>query len=84
MKNILKSLFCRKSKYIYFVSYFCTSQDGTLIGMGNIDMTSPYKYTTIDHIREIEAVLAKDFNINKAIVINYRLLRSETNNNYVL
>lgn len=62
-------------KYIYFIVYF--QERGYDEGTGSIEVTRNKKIETIEELRELEKFIKKECNLNKVLIINYKLLRKE-------
>ena len=55
-------------EYVYFVSYAHEK------GFGNVEVISLYEYTEIEHIREIEEILKKQYGWMFSSVLHFKLL----------
>ena len=62
-------------KYIYFIAYF--QKRGYDEGTGSIEVTRNKKIESIEELRELEKFIKKECNLNKVLIINYKLLRKE-------
>jgi hypothetical protein len=62
-------------KYIYFIVYF--QKRGYDEGTGSIEVARNKKIKSIEELRELEKFIKKECNLNKVLIINYKLLRKE-------
>lgn len=62
-------------KYIYFIAYF--QKRGYDEGTGSIEVTRNKKIESIEELREIEKFIKKECNLYDILIINYKLLRKE-------
>ena len=62
-------------KYIYFIAYL--QKRGYDEGTGSIEVTRNKKIESIEELRELEKFIKKECNLNDILIINYKLLRKE-------
>lgn len=62
-------------KYIYFIAY--SQKRGYDMGKASTELTRNKKIESIEELREIEKFIKKECNLNDILIINYKLLRKE-------
>lgn len=62
-------------KYIYFIVY--SQKRGYDVGTGSIEVTRNKEIESIEELRELEKFIKKECNLNEVLIINYKLLRKE-------
>ena len=61
-----------KKVYSYFISYTGTNKKGTVVG--NLQSDTNYKIKDRSHIRMMEKSIAKDNDLDNAVITNFILL----------